>query len=161
MEKDIIINKKNKTKEQKYNLINRFNKPLEEGPFLEIFQKVMIERLLLNKDKKYHPENVKRIIEKMGRDAKYMNTDISNGFILSTNVDAEFYILLQETIKEVTGNYMPMDAFIHILLTWFYQYYSSDINKKVCLPFVKKSNKRKRIMISKFNHNFSHFYKNI
>lgn len=169
MAKD-IRKRKNVSKEEKYNLINRFNKPLDEGPFLELFQKIMIERLLLNKEKQYHPENVKQIINstkikgynhKYRRNAKSLNTDISGGFILSTNVEAEFYILLQEVVKDVTGNYMPMDEFIHILLTWFYQYYNKDSKRKINLPFMKKPKNNKNNSVSLFNKQFSCFYKNI
>ena len=55
------------TKQERYNLINRFNKSLDDGPFLELFQEVMLERLLLNIEKKYHPENVSRIINSIDR----------------------------------------------------------------------------------------------
>lgn len=158
--------KKNITKKEKYNLINRFNKSPEESPFHELFQKVMIERLLLNRERKYHPENVKQIISSIEingyrRSPKDLNTDITGGFILSTNVEAEFYILLQETIKDITGDYMAMDEFIHTLLTWFYQYYSGNSYRKINLPFVKKRVKNKNKLISKFDCKFSKYYKNI
>jgi len=161
-----IYQRKNVSKQEKYNLINRFNKSPKDSPFLELFQKVMIERLLLNYEKKYHPENVRQIINSIDikgyrRNAKGINTDISGGFILSTNVDAEFYILLQEVIKEITGNYMPMDEFIHLLLTWFFQYYNKDSKRKVKLPFVKNNKNEKNKLILSFNKQFSPFYKNI
>lgn len=145
------------------NKYRRFNKNLSDQPFLEVFQKIMIERLLLNREGKYHPDNVARIIRnnKVRRNSKNINTDISGGYILSTEVEADFYILLQETIKKVTGNYMPMNEFIHILLTWFYQYYNKENNEKINLPFrYNPQNKRKKL-IGRFNNKFSRFYKNI
>jgi hypothetical protein len=154
------------TKEERNNLFHRFNKELESSPFLEVFQKIMIERLLLNADKKYHPKNVEKIINSIEtrgyrRNAKSISTKITGGYILTTNVEADFYILLQETIKDVVGNYMPMDEFIHILLTWFYQYYSKNNYQKINLPFrYNKQNKRIKLL-KQFNNKFSEYYKNI
>lgn len=161
-----IQKRKNISKEEKYNLINRFNKQPDRSMFLEDFQKIMIERLLLNRDGYYHPDNVAQIITTMNnqqyrRNSKDINTDISGGFILSTVVEADFYILLQEKIKELTGKYMVMDEFLHLLLSWFFQYYAGNPKKRIKEPLVKRNQNKENKLISAFNKQFSRYYQNI
>lgn len=151
------------TREEKNILINRFNRPIEDDNFIESFQEIMIERLLLNRDRKYHPKNLEQIIKGSrwkGERKNSRNTrlDISGGFLLSTTVEADFYILLQELIKDMTGNYMPMDEFLNLLLSWFYQYYAGGRTNKEKLPFKKINRKNKKRKIKQFNKQFSKFY---
>ena len=161
-----IQRRKNISKEEKYNLINRFNKHPDKSMFLEDFQKIMIDRLLLNREGYYHPDNVVQIVsniknQQYRRNGKEVNTDISGGFILSTVVEADFYILLQERIRELTGRYVVMDEFLHLLLTWFFQYYTRNPKKRIKEPLVKRNQNCKNKLISEFNKQFSCYYQNI
>jgi hypothetical protein len=146
------------------NNAGRFNKDLEDSDFLKEFQMVMIERLLLNRRNKYHKKNIKRIIMRLtNRNPKSMNTKIKGGFTLSCNVEADFYILLQELLFDMTGEYKPMDDFIHMLLTWFYQYYKSIEDDKINLknkPFVKLGKNIRNANVNKFNKSFGIYFKN-
>jgi len=155
------LQKKNMSKVERYNLVNRFNGSLE---FLEDFQTIMLERLILNHNQEYHPDNIKDIIQnnknqKFHRNSKDINTDIAGGFILSTVIEAEFYILLQEQIKILTGQYKPMNEVINLLLTWFYQYYSQNNKNRIYAPLIKVKKERK--MYKQFKKQFSPYYKNI
>jgi hypothetical protein len=146
-------------------LVNRFNKSVDDDHFIESFQKAMIERLLLNRDRKYHPKNIKQMLRcvQVGdriRDLRKVNMNISGGLLLSTKVEADFYVLLQELVKDMTGNYIPMDEFLHLLLTWFYQYYADGKGKKISHPFIKISKTHKKRKINQFNSIFSKYYKN-
>ena len=152
------------TNESKRILLGRFNKTEEESTYIEDFQRIMKERLLLSKHRKYNREEIKRIIwRETNRNPNMINTDVSGGFLLSCNVEAEFYILLQEKLKKFTGKHWPMDEFILLLLSWFYFSYQEKekINNKI-LPLKKgpiyfKRKKLKR----KFENQFKRYFKNI
>ena len=88
-----------------------------------------------------------------------MNTDISGGFLLSTTIEADFYILLQEQVKELTGRYIPMNELLNLLLTWFYQFYSKNNKYKVYAPLINVKKEQK--IYKSFKKQFSPFYKNI
>jgi hypothetical protein len=143
--------------------INRFN---NKHNFIHQYQKIMIERLLLNRNNEYHPDNIKHILHTIGskdyvRNENSISTRITGGLILTTKVEADFYVLLQEKIKDLTGEYASMDEFLHLLLTWFYQYYSKPVEKRISAPLVRKKTKpTSRIHLSFKNH-FSPYYKNI
>ena len=155
------LQKKNLSQQERYNIINRFNRSPE---FLEDFQTIMIERLLLNREEQYHPDNVKDILQnnkrqRFKRNSKDMNTDITGGLLLSTVVEADFYILLQEKVKELTGRYIPMNELLNLLLTWFYQLYSKNNKYKFVAPLINVKKERK--IYKQFKKQFSPFYKNI
>lgn len=150
------------TKEKRKELYTRLNRPVEESTFLNDFQKIMIERIFLNYEKKYNKENLKRAIWKVSnRNAKMINTNISGGLLLSCSVEPDFYLMLQELLKKITGKYQPMDEFILLLLTWFYQHYSTNL-KGIPLPYMKKEKKINKNKIKHlFEERFSKYYKNI
>ena len=57
-------------------------------------------------------------------------------------IDIDFFALLQAKLKRMTGKYYPADHLIHLLLIWFYRYYS-ETNVKKHLPFVIDKQKEK------------------
>lgn len=143
--------------------IHRFNKPTDESNYLYDFQKVMLERLILSEIGKYNKINVKRIIKRLtDRNVNQLDTDIANGLLLACNVNAEFYILLQELIYNITGDYMPMDDFIQLLLTWFYVKYTKELKGRECndLPFNRIYKGRSLINQIRFKKRFSKHFKN-
>ena len=147
-------------KKEKHDFINRFNKDTDKSSFLENFQKLMLERLILNREKSYHPENLQILLNK-DKNLKSINLSISDGFILSTTIEADFYILLQEKIHDLTGRYMPMDEFLNLLMTWFYQYYTKNEKNRIKEPLVKIKRNNNKQLVSKFNNVFSAYYENI
>jgi len=151
-------------KEKRSAKIDRFNMPLGTDTFLNDFQKVMIERMLLNYEKKFHPKNVKRIIKNVtDRHPKSINTDISSGLLLSCNIDPTVYIFIQEINKELFGNYMPMDHIIQELLIWYVYYYKNYLRGKKNMkpPFVFIKKEKKDANLIEFEKKFKRYYKNI
>jgi hypothetical protein len=138
----------------------KFNKSPQDSKFLSEFQEVMIERLHLNHIGHYHKDNVKDIIWSiLQRPTSTMNTKITGGFTLTCNVEPELYIQLQDTAKRITGEYIPMDELIHMLLTYFVYVYANGLPKKI-LPYkqVHKGRRRKRLL--EFQKQFKQFYGN-
>ena len=141
--------------------IDRFNKDPEESVFIEDFQKIMTERIDLNYEKKYHLENVKKIIRReTNRPPKSINTDITGGLLLSLKVEPEIYLKIQYTLKKLTGKYMPMDEFLHFLIFYFLHTYSKEEPKKQ-LPFNQINKGKRKGKLLQFNTRFRKFYKNI
>ena len=111
--------------------INRFNQDPKRYPFLRQFQEIMIAKLTGDLTKK----GIKTLIEsKFKRPLSSIKVDHKNLLILSTEVEPEIYILAQETAKKVTGNYIPMEELLHLLLTTFIQTYRQEPFKKI--PFI-------------------------
>lgn len=155
--KTISTNKlKKSTQVQRYNLYNRFNKSKK---FLELYQRIMIPRIFLNYDKKYSKKEANKIVTNIGK-TKFsdFNTNIKGGLLLSCNVEAEFYLKLQELLNDITGEYQLMDEFIVYLLHWFYWFYANPNNKKA--PYIPLT-KRKINLKKRFNKRFKKYYKNI
>ena len=140
---------------------DRFNKDPKESVFIEDFQKVMIDRMELNYEKKYTLENIAKIIRKeTNRPPNSINTNITGGLLLSLKVEPEIYLKIQETLKRITGDFMPIDEFLHYLILYFLHTYSKAEIKKQ-LPFNQKYKGRSKAKLLRFNSRFRRFYKNI
>lgn len=149
-----------KTKYRKTKTIDRFNRDPKTEKFVSDFQEIMIQRLDLNRTGHYHPDNIKWIQHNACKTAHpNLNTKIKDGFLLTCNVDPEIYIRIQETAKKVTGDYMPIDELIHLLLTYFIDTYSGDLPKNQ-LPFnrVRTRNRKSKLLL--FKKYFSPYFKN-
>lgn len=147
-----------------YGRINRFNKSLSESNFLNDFQRLMIERLILSKKHKYSTKNLHQLILKHSKNrSNTIDLSIKNGLLLTYKIEADFYIMIQELLKEMFGKYQPMDQIIHILMSWFFITYKDwkNINMpKVVGPFIRKNNIVQRSKMYKFKKQFSKFQKN-
>lgn len=145
----------------KVNRIQKFNKDLEHTNFLADYQEIMIQRLNLNYINRYHEENIDRIVRSVtGRPKEAFNTDIKDGLLLTCNIEPEFYINIQNTVKKITGNYMPMNELIYLLLGHFCHVYNKKLVKK-SLPFKQIYKGKSKSNLIKFNRKFSKYYKNI
>lgn len=139
---------------------DRFNCDPDQTVFLQDFQKIMTERLILNHERKYHPKNIAKIIrQEANRPANSINTKIKNGFFLSLNIEPELYLKIQWTFKKLTGKLIPMDELIFFLLTYFVHTYSREPKKQ--LPFNQVYKGRSKVKLLKFNSRFRKYYKNI
>ena len=154
------MKRKNKTLKGKVSIIDKFNKNTEESNFLNEFQEIMLQRLNLNYIDKYHKKNIERIIKTtINQPGNYFNTNIKNGFLLTCNVEPELYLKIQDTAKKITGNYLPMDELIHLLLTYFCHVYEKNPPKKD-LPYKHIFKGKSLTNLHLFQKQFSKFYKN-
>lgn len=139
--------------------IDRFNRD-SNSDFYSKFQEIMIQRMHLNYTGKYHPDNVDRIVRNViNRPSKAINTKIGEGFRLSCVVEPELYLMVQDTLKKINGNYGPIDELIHLLLTYFCYIYNDKKPKKL-LPFKHILKGKSRLKMVKFQKQFGGFYKN-
>jgi hypothetical protein len=141
--------------------IDRFNRDPRLSSFFEDFQNVMIERLNLNCIDKYHPDNVDRIINEVtGKSPKSMNASIDGGFLLSCVIEPEMYLMLQDIMKKLTGEYTSMDELIHFLLSYFVYVYHDLPKIKNTLPFKRVRPGRSLKRVHRFHRLFRRFYSN-
>ena len=144
----------------KVSIINKFNKDPRKSNFLNEFQEIMLQRLNLNHIQKYHKDNIKKIIRTtINKPENYFNTNIKNGFLLTCNVEPELYLKIQDTAKKITGDYLPMDELIHLLLTYFCHVYEKDLPKNQ-LPYKHTFKNKSFTNLLLFQKRFSKFYKN-
>jgi hypothetical protein len=153
---------KNKITLKRVKEIDRFNRNVENTNFFNNLQEIMFQRLNLNYIDKYSDENVETIIKSVSHklNKKSINTKITNGFLLSCRIEPEIYLVIQETVKKLTGSYMAMDELIYMLLTYFCFVYNDREPKKI-LPFEHKYKGRSKKKIQKFEEVFGKYYKNI
>lgn len=142
-------------------VVDRFNQDPLRSKFIEEFQEIMLHRLHLNHINRYHPDNIELIVKSVvNRPAKTVNTKIKNGFLLSCRVPPELYLIIQDTCKKITGNYMAMDELIHLLLTYFVHVYSGKLPKNE-LPYNHVNKGRRLSKLVLFQSRFGKYYKNI
>jgi len=140
--------------------LERFNQSPEISNFLKEFQEVMSYRLILNQINKYHPDNIDLIVRAiLNRPPKTINTKIAGGFLLTCRIEPEMYLLIQETCKKITGNLLPMDELIHLLLSYFIYIYSGKLPKNE-LPYNHVYKGRRLNQLIKFQNQFNKYYSN-
>jgi hypothetical protein len=79
--------------------------------------------------------------------------------LLSTEVEPEVYILAQETAKKITGNYIPMEQLLHLLLVTFIKTYEKEPFKTT--PFIQVHKGARFKALQKFQAKFSKHYNNL
>lgn len=141
--------------------INRFNNPLEETKYLEVFQKLLIEKLILNKQKKFCQINMDRAAEAILNRQANINLKIKGGLLLCCNIEAEEFVLFQETNKRMFGEYVPIDQVLQLLISWYICYYHPNNKNKNLLPLKKRENRTRYDKIKSFENRFKKYYKNI
>ncbi len=159
MPKELSANTKQMNSKKRIMVKDRFNKPLNESKFLEIFQEMMLDRMILNQTGEYNKRNERRIIKRIsGRNPNTVNLDIKEGLLLTCSVEPEFYLLMQETALKVFGDYIPADELIHELLSWFIYYYLPKNTPKRSKPYAEVKHPSN---VAKFERRFKKYYKNI
>lgn len=155
-------NERKKINRGRYSNYGKFNLDPTEFKFIEKFQRIMIRRLDLNRTNCYSKSNIGRIVLNelpQGGRAKSINTSIKGGFNVRVNLEPELYILIQETAMKITGNYMPMNSLIHLLLTYFCDTYKGD-EPKQHLPFNQTRKNKRYLRLLRFQSRFKKYYKN-
>ena len=153
--------KKTKPLNGRVSLINRFNKDPKYSDFPSKFQNIMIQRLNLNYIDKYHKKNIDKIVRSVTNNpSNTINTKIANGFLLTCNVEPELYINIQETAKKITGDFLPIDELIYLLLSYFCFTYNKDLPEKE-LPYKHVLKGKSRSKLFRFQKRFEKFYGNI
>jgi len=136
-------------------IINRFNEDPNKLPFIKDFQNIMINKLsqiLTNKE-------IKTLIKaQCNRPISSINTDPKNLLLLTVDVEPEIYILAQETAKKVTGDYLPMEQLLHLLLTCFIETYRQEPFKTIPFKHIRKGARFNTLR--KFQSRFSQYYSN-
>lgn len=136
--------------------INRFNQDPDRYPFIKQFQELMIGKLtgdLKRKDiRDLYTGKFKRAVDSIKVNPKDL-------LLLSTEVEPEVYILAQETAKKVTGNYLPMEQLLHLLLVTFIKTYEKEPFK--ITPFIQVRKGARFQALQKFQAKFSKHYGNL
>ena len=136
-------------------LINRFNIDPNKYPFIRQFQEIMIGKLTGDLTRKQVRDLIRN---KFKRPLSSIKIDSKNLIILTTEVEPEIYILAQETAKKVTGDYLPMEQLLHLLLTTFIETYRQEPFNKTPFCHVRKGARFKTL--HKFQDHFSPYYHN-
>jgi len=135
--------------------IDRFNDDPDKLPFIKDFQNIMMNklcRMLTNKD-------IKTLLKSQcNRPMSSINTNPKNLLLLTVEAEPEIYIMAQDTAKKVTGNYIPMDQLLHLLLTCFIKTYQQEPFKNTPFKHVRKGARFKTLR--KFQGQFSQHYCN-
>ena len=134
-------------------IINRFNQDPDRFPFLDQFQQLLLGRL--TGDLKI--KDIKKLYKcKFRRAMDSIKVDYKDLLLLSTEVEPEIYILAQETAKKVTGNYLPMEQLLHLLLITFIKTYEKEPFKLT--PFVHSRKGTRFEALQRFQAKFSRYY---
>jgi hypothetical protein len=133
--------------------INRFNQDPNKSPFINDFQKIMINKLskiLTNKE-------IRCLVNaECSNTLSSINTNTKNLLLLTTEVEPQIYLLAQETAKKITGDYIPIEQLLHILLTCFIKTYQQEPFKIIPFKHVRKGARFKTLQ--KFQSRFAQFY---
>ena len=148
-------------KKRKNLYINRFNTPLEESKYLDTYQKMLIEKLILNKQKRFCYKNINRIIKNILNRNADVNLSIKGGLLLSCKIEAEEFVMLQETNKKLFGKYVPIDEVLQLLISWYIYYYHPNNKNKKLLPMMERKNTTRYTKLNKFENKFKKYYHNI
>ena len=135
--------------------INKFNQDPDKYPYIRQFQEIMIAKLTRDLTSK----ELKTLINyKFKRPVGSIKVNPEKLIILTTEVEPEIYILVQETAKKVTGDYLPMEQLLHLLLTTFIKAYEKEPFKFLPFKHIRKGARFKTLR--KFQDQFSQHYPN-
>lgn len=134
-------------------LIDKFNQDPDRFPFLAQFQELMLGALCRDLTKKDITNVYKN---KFKRGMYSISIDPAKLLLLSTEVEPEIYILAQETAKKVTGNYLPMEQLLHLLLLTFIKTYEKEPFQAV--PFAHARKGARFNGLRQFQSRFSPYY---
>jgi hypothetical protein len=121
----------------------------------------MKHRLNLNHEGRYSKKNVDAIIRKLFNQPKNsMDASIKNGLQFVCDIEPEFYIILQDTVKKITGKRMPMNELTHTLLAWFVKTYRNTNMPERTLPFEQIHPGKRHKKLAMFQRKFRCHYTN-
>jgi len=122
--------------------------------FFKILQEIIIARSSGESD-------LSEITQKFGKPPTYGSTYSPKDMVtVESEVEAELYVLAQETCHRLTGRYMPMDELIHLLISYFVGVYSGREGKRL-LPFESKRRGVRYSRLIRFHKRMSQYYPTI
>jgi hypothetical protein len=140
--------------------ISKFNTPLKKSNFLNNFHILLLEKLIMVKEGRYSKEAMNKatmkLLQKNGTD---ININI-DPILLSCTISPEFYFEVQETVKKLTGNLIPMDELIRFLLGYLVVCYQKKYLKKQIQPFIREFPSKRFRKLSLFKLKMRRFFKN-
>lgn len=140
--------------------IDRFNQPCSESNYLEIFQIAMSEKLMLKSCGEFDKKAFQRFLwRRVHRRDKYIDLKIKP-LLLTCKVSPEFYLDVQETAKEMLGEYAAMDELIIFLLDYFVENYGRENRGGGTPLFVRKFKGRSESNLKRFQSRFRPYFKN-
>lgn len=151
------MNPKNKGK---INYQSKFNTPIEESPFLKNFQALLLEKLIMIKAGTYSKKAMNQSISQIAHISRgKMNMDI-DPIRITCDLEPELYYYIQETAKKVTGELMPMDELVRLLLTYFVRCYGTGRIEKKFQPFIRANPSGRLHLLNKFKIKMGRYFKN-
>jgi hypothetical protein len=139
---------------------SKFNTPTETSPFLRNFQNLLLVKMIMIKEGTYSKEAMdSAIVQLTGQKARDINMDIDP---IQTTCDLEpaFYFRVQETAKKLTGDVMPMDELMRLLLTYFVVCYEGKTVLKKFQPFIRANPSQRLHKLNRFKILFGKYFKN-
>lgn len=139
---------------------SKFNTPPEASPFLRNFQDLLLAKMIMVKEETYSKEAMDRsIVQLTGQKARDINMDI-DPIQIACDLEPALYLRVQETAKKLTGDVMPMDELVRILLTYFVVCYGGKTVLKKFQPFIRVNPSQRLDRLSKFKIRFGKYFKN-
>jgi hypothetical protein len=90
----------------------RVNKS-QNQKFYKIIQEILIAKSCGEKD-------MSEITQRFGKPTTYGSTYHPKDMIVfESRIEAELYVLAQDTCHRLTGRYMPMEELVHLLVAYF------------------------------------------
>jgi hypothetical protein len=139
---------------------SKFNTPTDQSNFLKNFHTLLLERLNMIQDGSYSKEKMDKLISSVtGTKATSMRMDI-DPIQISVDLEPRLYWIIQETVKKITGNVMPMDEVVRLLLTYFVRVYADFKEGETLLPFTPVKRSKPKPKLDLFKVKFGRFFKN-
>lgn len=143
----------------KLNSQSKFNTPIESSPFLKNFQALLLEKLIMIKDGTYSKAAMRDAIARVATKGNDINMNI-DPIRITCDLEPEVYWWVQETAKKVTGEVIPMDRLVYLLLTYFVSCYANKRVPKKLQPFMRVNPSQRLDKLSKFKLRFGRYFKN-
>jgi hypothetical protein len=122
--------------------------------FYKIIQEILIAKSSGEKD-------MTEITQKFGKPPNYGSTYHPKDMVVfESQIEAELYVLAQETCHRLTGRYWPMEELVHLLVAYFVGVYSGRREKRL-LPFVSKRKGVRYSRLIRFHKRMSQYYPTI
>jgi len=140
--------------------INRLNRKLSDGPFINNFIKILQEAIILHDNGIYNKEYIQK---KFPTNRWAGNVSPTDDLLISSKINPTDYIVLQYILKKLTGTHWEMDKVIDFLINWFIYVYKDSIyqiNKKN-MPFYLRDRNIRKKRLELFESRFKKYYKNI
>ena len=139
---------------------SKFNTPPEASPFLRNFQELLLTKMIMIKEGTYSKMAMDQaIVQLTGQKARDINMSI-DPIQITCDLEPALYLRIQETAKKITGDVVPMDELVRLLLTYFVVCYGGGYVLKKFQPFIRTNPSQRLDRLSKFKIRFGKYFKN-